>query len=69
MATLVVQLSAQKPFLVKKNAPSQLENDTIQNFEAVLDSARSIREAPLTQHQLSLTQQLQDIGAAGYGNK
>ena len=46
-----------------------MSSDTIQNFEAVLDSARSIREAPLTQHQLSLTQQLQDIGAAGYGNK
>ena len=54
---------------VQKRVPSQLENDTIQNFEQVLNSARSIREAPLTQHQLSLTQQLQDIGAAGYGNK
>jgi len=54
---------------VQRNAPSQLESDTIQNFERVLNSARSVREAPLTQHQLSLTQQLQDIGAAGYANK
>ena len=43
------------------NAPSQLNNDTIANFEQVLDSARSIREAPLTQHQLHLTQQMEDI--------
>ena len=54
---------------VQRHAPSQLESDTIQNFERVLNSARSVREAPLTQHQLSLTQQLQDIGAAGYANK
>ena len=66
------------------STPSQLNNDTIANFEQVLDSARwvfsslvksnlmysrSLREAPLTEHQLSLTQQLKDIGAAGYGNK
>ena len=43
------------------NAPSQLNNDTIANFEQVLDSARSIREAPLTQHQLHLTKQMEDI--------
>ena len=41
--------------------PSQMNNDTIANFEQVLDSARSIREAPLTQHQLHLTQQMEDI--------
>jgi len=51
------------------SSPSQLNNDTIANFEQVLDSARSIREAPLTQHQLHLTQQMEDIGAPGYGNK
>ena len=38
-----------------------MNNDTIANFEQVLDSARSIREAPLTQHQLHLTQQMEDI--------
>ena len=43
------------------SSPSQMNNDTIANFEQVLDSARSIREAPLTQHQLHLTQQMEDI--------
>lgn len=43
--------------------------DTIKDFEAALNSARSIHDAPLTPHQLNLTQQVKSIGAPGYGNK
>ena len=43
--------------------------NTIKDFEAALNSSRSIHEAPLTPHQLNLTKQYQNIGGPGYGNK
>ena len=43
--------------------------ETIKDFEAALNSARSVHDAPLSAHQLSLTNQIKAIGGPGYGNQ
>jgi len=48
----------------------EMNSATINQFAMALNSSRSIRDAPLTPHQLSLTNQIKSgMGAPGYGNK
>merc|ERR1712037_254783 len=51
-------------------AAYEMNSATINQFAMALNSSRSIRDAPLTPHQLSLTNQIKSgMGAPGYGNK
>jgi len=58
-----------KPTTGNRMMGTSVNPETIKDFEAALNSARSVHDAPLTPHQLSLTNQIKTIGGPGYGNK